>query len=73
MEMTILQVNIFICDECGFTDFSTEETSEWSDPVVVSPNQAWGFHPDESGEEPFLCPSCLQKATKVYEAKSDAS
>ena len=50
--MTVIQVNIFICDKCGATETHTEETSWYSDPVVTPPD---GWIDNECGD---ICPKC---------------
>ncbi len=58
--MPIYQVNIWVCEVCNKTVSTAEETSPYSDPVIVPPNdEEWdyvGDHPDEK----LACPNCVR-------------
>jgi len=55
--VTIYQTNLWICEDCGTFETTTEEVSPYSDPVVALPDQEWeyiGFMPHER----LVCPAC---------------
>ena len=57
LEMSVFQVNVWVCDVCGKTETTFEETSPYSDPVVIPPNDKnWDYLDDER----LACQECLE-------------
>lgn len=52
--MPIIQINVFVCECCGETDVTSNETCLLDDPVVV--RTGWGYDYNT-----LLCPTCLDK------------
>lgn len=54
----IVQINVFVCEQCGVAASISEEVSTFSDPVVVPP-EGWTEGGDEShGGYKLRCPKC---------------
>jgi hypothetical protein len=56
--MPIYQTNVWVCEDCGRIETTTEEVSPYSDPVVALTDQEWqviGFMPNER----LVCPECV--------------
>lgn len=55
----IFQINLFICESCGYTSTTSEETASYSDPVVTDPpGEEWGYI-GEMPHEKHVCPKCI--------------
>jgi hypothetical protein len=39
--MPVYQINVWVCEVCGKALSTTEETSPYSDPVVIPPKTAY--------------------------------
>lgn len=56
--MTIIQTNIWICEDCGKVESTCWETSAYSDPVVSEPRQGWDIR---KRDDILVCPECMEK------------
>jgi hypothetical protein len=57
--MPVYQTNIWICEICGKIISVTEETTPYSDPVVVPPTDIDWNYVGEFPNEKLSCPDCL--------------
>ncbi len=51
--MSVFQINLWVCEKCGESETTHEETSAWSDPVVQPP-EGWDGYKD-------YCPACVKQ------------
>jgi len=58
--MNIIQTNTFICEKCDKIISISEETSPYSDPVVIPPD-GWGYLKDQNT---FACKECIEAEIK---------
>jgi len=59
--MPVYQTNLWVCEVCGKTMSTCEETSPYSDPVVVPPNAIKWEYIKKDGKELLACPECQKK------------
>ena len=57
--MPIYQTNLWICELCGHTEATVEETCPYSDPVVVPPGGVEWDYIGTGADEKLACPKCV--------------
>jgi hypothetical protein len=60
--MPVYQINVFVCEVCSKSVSTTKETSPYSDPVVVPPNNEKWEYIGESPNEKLACDDCFTKS-----------
>jgi hypothetical protein len=58
--MSIRQITIFECEECGHKSYTDEEVSLFDDPVVTPPEKFWRYC-GWPMKERLMCPTCAEK------------
>lgn len=56
--MSVYQTNVWVCEVCGFVESTSEETSPYSDPVVLPPRGVEWEYLKKDGKELLACPAC---------------
>ena len=64
--MPVYQTNLWVCEICGDTQSTSEETEPYSDPVVRPPDGIEWEYVAKDGKELLACPPC-QDALKPTE------
>jgi hypothetical protein len=69
--VSVVQLNVWTCDFCGAAASTLEQTSPWSDPLVVHP-EGWSTLeiPPAARKHPSLnvgdaCPACLRQIALI--------
>jgi hypothetical protein len=57
--MSVIQVNVWICELCQALATRQSQVDPFTDPVVVPPGPGWGYAPING--EPLACPTCMAK------------
>ena len=57
--MPVIQINVWICEVCGYIATETSHTFPYADPVVEPPNDIeWEYI---GADEKLACPACVVK------------
>jgi len=56
--MPVYQTNLWVCEVCGGTQSTSEETSPYSDPIVRPPDGIEWVYLAKDGKDLLACPLC---------------